>query len=341
MKSVSLEQLSVEPYQLPLAQTAAERSVGCGQRQGLIVRVLFAGGSHALGDAAPLPGFSHETLAQTREALERVSKLLRGARFCSVEDIAEILAPLELPSAARHGIEQALLFSLAELHNVTPAILLGAADLPQSICTNALVQTEDEASSAAAEGYRHLKLKVARGPLNADLARVARVRAAVGEEIELRLDANGRWSEDVARRALKEFESFDIALIEQPVAQLGALARLQQEQGIPLAADELCRSPKDAQRIIDQEAAKVLVIKPMICGGLLAAREIARLAIIAGLDVIVTSSLESAIGCEAALQLAAALPAPRRAAGLASTDPRWSQQPRISVAQAPGKGLRA
>lgn len=340
MKALALSGLEVVPYKLPLGG-AAIQAADAPLREGLEIQVEFEGGRRADGDAAPLPGHSTETLAQARSAAERASVALRGACFSSVEEIAALLDPLDLPAATRHGIEQALLYGLADARGEAPSTTLGATDAPERVRINALVQTEEEATRAVTAGYTELKLKVAREPLAADLARIARVRAAVGPGVELRLDANGRWSEDIARAALAELEGHQIAYIEQPVAELEALAALRRAQRIPLAADELCRSPAAARQIIEAEAADLLVLKPMLCGGLLAAREIAYLALAAGLEVVVTSSLESAIGCHGALQLAAALPPPRRAAGLTSSDPRWPQRPRMRVTDVPGKGPRA
>jgi L-alanine-DL-glutamate epimerase-like enolase superfamily enzyme len=59
-------------------------------------------------------------------------------------------------------------------------------------------------------------------------------------------------------------------------------------------------------------------LKPAALGGLRASQRIAARAHAAGWGVVVTSSLDSAVGLAAALQLAAALPGPHLAAGLAT-----------------------
>ncbi|HEU5421994.1 MAG TPA: enolase C-terminal domain-like protein, partial [Nitrolancea sp.] len=64
--------------------------------------------------------------------------------------------------------------------------------------------------------------------------------------------------------------------------------------------------------------ADVLVIKPMLAGGLRRGRAIVELAHAAGLRAIVTTTIDSGVGIAAALHLAATLPAPPLACGLAT-----------------------
>src|SRR5918911_1262292 len=57
-----------------------------------------------------------------------------------------------------------------------------------------------QAAMAARDGFSCLKLKVGLGD---DHGRVAAVRAAVGPDVELRLDANGVWDVDEAVAAIE------------------------------------------------------------------------------------------------------------------------------------------
>jgi L-alanine-DL-glutamate epimerase-like enolase superfamily enzyme len=95
-----------------------------------------------------------------------------------------------------------------------------------------------EAQAAVQAGFRTVKLKVANGALEDDLARAAVVRDAVGAAVRIRLDANGGWSEEQALEALRRLAPLDIELCEEPVGEVRALRRLRGATSVPVGADE-------------------------------------------------------------------------------------------------------
>jgi len=78
--------------------------------------------------------------------------------------------------------------------------------------------------------------KVAVRDLEADLAMVKEVRAAIGSDAVLRLDANKGWPLNTARKALRGLEPYDIANIEDPVAGFHEMAKLRQHSAIPFSS---------------------------------------------------------------------------------------------------------
>jgi L-alanine-DL-glutamate epimerase-like enolase superfamily enzyme len=138
--------------------------------------------------------------------------------------------------------------------------------------------------------------------------------------VRIRLDANGGWKEREAEDAIARLAPHRIELLEQPVEarDLGGLARLSAGSAIPIAADEALAGGYAVDEIFARDAASVLVLKPAALGGLRASQRIAARARAAGWGVVVTSALDSAVGLAAAFQLAAALPGPHLAAGLAT-----------------------
>jgi L-alanine-DL-glutamate epimerase-like enolase superfamily enzyme len=73
----------------------------------------------------------------------------------------------------------------------------------------------DEALAHVAAGYRALKIRVGDTPAR-DVARVAAVRAAVGDDIVLLVDANTGYALDDARRAMPAFEEHAVRWLEEP-----------------------------------------------------------------------------------------------------------------------------
>lgn len=159
-------------------------------------------------------------------------------------------------------------------------------------------------------GCRTVKVKVAeRGQLLADdVARVRAVREALGPEGRIRVDANGAWNVDEAERAVHALNEFDLEYVEQPCAAVDDLAELRRRVkylGIPIAADESVRKASDPLAVARARAADLLVIKAQPLGGITHALQ---LVVAAGLPVVVSSALDTAVGLGQGAALAAALP---------------------------------
>lgn len=288
--------IEVRPYRLRLTRPLRTARGIHDVREGFLV-YAYDGERVGRGDAAPLPELGTESLRECHRQLER-------ATF-------ELLP--ETP-AARCAVEQALLDLEAQRTGVPLARLLDR-EAPLEVPASALLSAGDvaelarEAQRAVADGFRTLKLKVG---IDDDYARAAVVRDAAGPDVKLRLDANGAWDAPAAMRKLRELAPLQIELCEQPTPDLLGL----EASPVPLAADEMVASDPDGA--LDRAA--VIVIKPMLLGGLVPAFRFARRAHERGRRIVVTSSLESVVGRAGAAHLAAAVLAlgPQPAAGIAT-----------------------
>ena len=203
---------------------------------------------------------------------------------------------------------------------VREAVLVGwPAPVRAEVPVNALVPAVDPhtaaqlATEAAAAGVTTVKVKVGAGSLAEDADRVAAVRAALGPAGRIRLDANGAWDVDGAVAALERLGGFDLELVEQPVADLGDLARVRRRVAVPVAADESLRGLGDARRLAALDAADAVVVKVQPLGGVRAALRIIEAA---GVPAVVSSLYETSIGLAGGVALAAALPELPFACGL-------------------------
>src|SRR2546423_1627421 len=89
------------------------------------------------------------------------------------------------------------------------------------------------AAEAVAAGMSTGRVKVGNGPLADDAGRVAAVRAALGPGGRIRIGANGAWDVEAAVAAIDRLAGFDLELVEQPVADLGDLARVRRRGAGP------------------------------------------------------------------------------------------------------------
>jgi O-succinylbenzoate synthase len=156
------------------------------------------------------------------------------------------------------------------------------------------------------KGVKTFKVKVGRN-LNEDVARVARV-FSYAPRAAIRVDVNGLWSVDEALTHLYAYyeEIGPLEYVEQPCATVEELRELKSKIKIPLriAADEAIRKAADPFAVDLTEAADLVMLKVQPLGGIQRSLEIAAHH---GLPVVVSSALESAIGIEYGLELAASI----------------------------------
>lgn len=187
------------------------------------------------------------------------------------------------------------------------------APLRERVRVNATIPAVDAARVpevlARFAGCRTAKVKVAEPgqTLGEDVARVRAVREALGPEGRVRADANGLWNVDEAEQAVHALAEFDLEYVEQPCATVPELAELRRRvryMGIPIAADESVRKAADPVAVARAGAADLLVVKAQPLGGVDSAL---RIVAEAGLPVVVSSALDTAIGLSQGAALAAAL----------------------------------
>ncbi|MFC7177501.1 mandelate racemase/muconate lactonizing enzyme family protein [Halosegnis marinus] len=297
--------MNADYFSLPLAEPLATAAGDITEREGFLVGIDAP--APGLGEACPLPGWT-ESLDECRAALESAD----GGELDT------------LPPAARHGVSLALLDGAARDAGLPLYRHFGRDERVESVPVNATVG--DAATETAVErvrdsvdaGFPAVKLKVGARPLGTDLDRVRAVRDAC-PDVELRLDANGAWTRAEAAEAFAALDALDVAYVEQPLpaGDLAGHADLRRhETGVAL--DEgLYEHGVDAA--LDAGAADTWILKPMAMGGPDVALEAAVLARGAGIDPVVTTTIDGAVARAAAVHVAAALPGVR-ACGLATGD---------------------
>jgi o-succinylbenzoate synthase len=350
-------------YRIPFVADFHTAHGALPMREGIVLRLSDDEGRSGLGEIAPLPPFGGQ-LNDALTLLETLAPTLPGSPIAMlIEQAAAHPAMTAFPLATRQvvlgGLELAACDLLAQATGMPLAHWLsGAESQPAVIPVNATLGARDIADAerlarqAIVEGFGCIKLKVGSSDSpDEEAARVAAVRRAVGPAIELRLDANGAWTSQQALAMLGVVRPYNIALVEQPTSpdDLAGLRLVRDHaRGISIAADESASDAAAIEHIIATAAADVLILKPMLSGGPRPALALARRARAAGLGVIVTSLLDTGIGVCGALHIAAALPPPLPACGLATTalladdliqEALIPQHGRLAVPQRPGLGI--
>ena len=147
-------------------------------------------------------------------------------------------------------------------------------------------------------GVTTFKIKVGEN-LSEDLARVNIVRS-LRPDAKIRIDANGLWSVDQTVLFLDSVG--DVEYVEQPCATIEELRELKKRIDVKIVGDEILRKAKDPFAINLTGAIDYLMLKVQPLGGIKRAH---RLAEHHNLPVVVSSALESAVGINYGLILAA------------------------------------
>ena len=317
-------ELTYSPYSLNLSQPFRTSGGDIRERKGFIISLKSGSKAEGIGEAAPLPEFGSESYEDDEITLENLQLNIKLDLNNLIPSIEESLSQFIHLPALRSGMEQAIL-NLVCVERKTTLSELFNKPVAKNISVNGIIGMVDKADavnkaiSLKADGFRTIKIKVGREIFEDDLEVVNNIRAAVGKNIKLRLDANGKWDKNAAIHNLKQLEETDIEYIEQPVSPLKDFEDICSETSVPLAADESLRSYADAINIIRNNLASVLIIKPMMLGGLTPAMDIIDEAEKNKKKVVISSSFETSIGRSIAI-FAAGILKEQTAHGLAVAD---------------------
>jgi L-alanine-DL-glutamate epimerase-like enolase superfamily enzyme len=167
------------------------------------------------------------------------------------------------------------LWNLLGGHDPMVPCYAGGIDLDLS-ADELIAQTEGNRQ----KGFRAIKMKVGRDRLSEDVEKVRAMRAFLGDDFPLMVDANMRWSVDEAIRAARRFAEFDIGWLEEPIIpdDVAGHARVMRDGGVPIATGENLRTLWDFRDLI--VAGGVSFPEPDVtnCGGVTVFMKIARLA---------------------------------------------------------------
>jgi L-Ala-D/L-Glu epimerase len=283
------------------------------------------------GTTVATPQITGDTEDSIRAAvLGPIARALCGGARTLPEALDAIARAVPGAPSARAGVDLAVHDLAARCAGTSLGGLLGNEPMPVSSDLTISVDTPQamarRARQAVAEGFGTLKLKLADAAL--DVERVAAVHAAVNGAVNgagaaaatapganpgpvvLRLDANQAWTELQAVQVLEAIAALGIGieLVEQPVAaaDLPGMAFVRRRSPFPVLADESAFTAEDIRRIADADAADLVNVKLLKCGGLGPAREAIAACAETGLGVLIGCMLEPAEGAAAARALAAA-----------------------------------
>jgi L-alanine-DL-glutamate epimerase-like enolase superfamily enzyme len=276
------------------------------ERSAVWVRLTDDDGLSGWGEADPSPYYG-ETADTVCTALETYRGVLEAARdpFAVQEIEAACLHDLGGSASARAALVSAL-YDLMGKRLGTPVHRLLGLDPSRSPWTSFTIGIDEpdivrqKVREAVRDEFPILKVKVGTDQ-DEEILAIVRDEAP---DVRLRVDANTAWSPKGAVARIEALESFDLELVEQPVAahDIEGLRFVRERAPLPIIADESCVLATDIPRLVG--AVDGINIKLAKCGGIAEALRMIHTARSHGLSVMLGCMVETSLGIAAAAQLA-------------------------------------
>jgi L-alanine-DL-glutamate epimerase-like enolase superfamily enzyme len=303
-----------EDLELSRPYTIAYRTISAVEN--LFIRLETENGIIGLGAGSPGEWVTGERIEDSLAGLQaHLEELLLGKdlrHFRSI--IRESRNKLRGLPAAQAAVDIALYDAFAQSVGVPLVKLLGQChqSLPTSITIGikSVEATLAEAEEHMANGFKIIKLKTG-SDVEADVEIFSRLRAKVGPDIKIRVDANQGYQPKDFNNFVKAARHLDIEFIEQPVPnhKLELMMQIPAKYRENCAADEDLHDARDAVRLArPSRPFGIYNIKLMKCGGIHEALRIASIAEAANIALMWGCMDESIISITAALHAALACP---------------------------------
>lgn len=288
------------------------------RRKGIIVRAHATDGEVGLGEIAPLPGYSSDSIEAASQSGRELAARLVGVNVPgNTDELASVVSGLcesgDCQPSAVFGIETALA-DLAAKQRGLPLCKWLDPNATRNVPVNAVIGGEtydmqDQVRTLINDGFTSFKLKVGIESNDSDVERIKTVCRYLPEGGAIRLDANGSWDFESASYVLSRVNDCPIEYVEEPLAlsEVHKLTELYAQTGTPFAIDESVLETDLWNTLIKLLCVKAVIIKPTMVGGLSVARHLFGIAQQVGKTPVVTSTLESGVGVSACLHLAASL----------------------------------
>jgi o-succinylbenzoate synthase len=314
--------LSIFSYRLPFRQPLITGSGVIDYRKGYLIHFESSHCS-VITEASPLPGFSTESFGEVGNALKKHQNELDSffTKDFTVNQLKEFLEKLpKLPSLqfaiSYMGIELWLKkkhHTIEQLFDSVPSPIVKVNAMTGSLPERELLRA---ITSGYNSGIRTFKVKA---PFPPDgLASTLANAAEIFPSISFRLDANRSWQYDQFESAVDKFKNLPIEYIEEPLQFMDPenIPESVLNSVIPVALDETVATIGNLELVLNNHPGLIVIIKPTILGNIFHFYEtIVRYRSLLN-DIVVTTTLESAVGRRMVATIAALMGDPQKAHGL-------------------------
>ncbi len=299
------------PLRIGLEHASASEAVLREVFLGLETSAGHLGLAEVRGNGAYATGADAETIL--RETREVIAEALLG---CALAEASRRIEALPVKPPVRALADSAVHDARAREAGRPLWQVLGGRE-ETAIPTHAqigfcsLEAAVERARTAVRDGFRRLKVRIGRASSEADIAVVRGIRAALGEEVAVAVDANGKWDAATAGAVLRALEPSRIAWAEQPtrIGDDAALRSARNATRIPIVGDEAIKGAEDLERLSRLGAIDGVHLKLEKAGTIAELVQLARQARDLGLKVFLGQMDQGRLGSSVTTHLAASVEA--------------------------------
>jgi L-Ala-D/L-Glu epimerase len=344
------------PYAIPYTKPLRFASGEVRTAEHVLVRIATDDGVVGIAEAPSRPYTYGETQASIKAVIDTIfAAQIVGSDPYDREAFAALLHRTVGNHTAKAAIDMALWDILGRSTGISVTDLLGG--YTDRLRVSHMVGFDDPAAMVAeAErmrdiyGVRTFKVKVGRHPVQLDIEVCRRLRAGLGDDVELYVDGNRGWTAAEAAQALDALRDVGLSLAEElcPADDIVGRRWLATRAGIPIFADESATRPAEVAREILDGGCTGISIKTARTGFTGSLRVLA-LCEGLGVDVVIGNQIDSRLGSLCSLAFGAAFErTTRRAAELSNfldmsddlvQNPLPIENGELRVVEAPGLGV--
>lgn len=308
---MEITRVEIRKLRLPLT-TEFKYSLGeLTHKETVITSLYTKDGLVGYGESSTLPapiyyqGSADECIHQQADI---IAPRIIGTHFASATAFRDAYKDHASSLTAQTGPECAFWHLLAQEKQVSLTSLLGGSrtEIPvgESIgIKDTIEETLQEVEQRLNEGFIRVKVKIKPGW---DITLLTAIREK-WPAMDLAVDGNAGYRLDMHEKALRALDSFRLSMIEQPLAadDLTGHAALQHDLKTPICLDESIATVEDMATATSLHACKMVNIKPIRVGGLVASLQISEYATDHNIRVWCGGMFETGIGRAFNIALAA------------------------------------
>jgi L-alanine-DL-glutamate epimerase-like enolase superfamily enzyme len=238
-------------------------------------------GISGFGECSPYMSINGESIDTCYIVAQYLATALKGKNPLQIEDC---IAAMDKVIFGNNSIKSAFdmaLYDIAAKHSNMPLYQFLGGAKNKVITTDMTVgigspeKMANDALRFKEAGFPAVKVKLGQ-TTELDVERIKAIRAAVGNELPLRIDANQGWNVETAIATLQALAPYNIEHCEEPIARWNfmELSKVRKASPIKIMADESCCTQHDASRLATLQACDYFNIKLGKSGGIVNALKI-------------------------------------------------------------------
>jgi L-alanine-DL-glutamate epimerase-like enolase superfamily enzyme len=303
---LSIQQVELYKLSIPLIEPFITSLGRDEYAENVLVKIITKEGIIGFGECSPYMPINGESQDTCFIVGQYFAKAFIGKDPLQIEECINLMDKIIYGNSSIKSAFDMALYDIASQYAVVPLYKFIGGENNKTIITDYTVSIGEPEKMAAdalkikTMGYPAIKVKLGKDGKK-DVARMKAIRAVVGNEIPLRIDANQGWAVEEAIETLKALAPLNIQHCEEPIARwkFMQLTRVKNESPIPIMADECCGDDHDAARLIDLNACDYMNIKLGKSGGIFKGLKMVSLAAAAGIHLQVGAMIESRLAMTA------------------------------------------